>query len=122
MLSERQRIEGPPSSTVENTAPPPPTYEEVNNGVYASKKSNGRTKDGDYFLGEVSNSRLNDNSIFFFALNNENDATSKVGQCISLKGVNEFCLQVIHSYKAESEVELNLSVGDCVVVRQVCSV
>ncbi|KAL5563110.1 hypothetical protein UlMin_032857 [Ulmus minor] len=77
MLSERQRIEAPPSPIVENTMPPPPSYEEVN-GVYASETRNGQRNSLDYFLGEV-----------------------------------------MHPYQAESEVELNLSVGDYVVVRKV---
>ncbi|XP_057966131.1 SH3 domain-containing protein 2-like [Malania oleifera] len=77
MVSERQRIEAPPSSSMDNSMPPPPSYEEVN-GVFASQTHNGSTDGISYFLGEV-----------------------------------------IFSYQAESEVELNLSVGDYVVVRKV---
>lgn len=77
MVSERQRIEAPPSPRVENTMPPPPSYEEVN-GVFLSQSQNGSTDSMGYFLGEV-----------------------------------------LHSYKAVSDVELNLSVGDYVVVRKV---
>lgn len=54
MLSERQRIEAPPSPSIGNTMPPPPSYEEVN-GVYASETHNGSTDGADYFLGEVRN-------------------------------------------------------------------
>lgn len=77
MISERQRIEAPPSPPVENNTPPPPSYEEVN-GVFASQTHNGCSDGISYFLGEV-----------------------------------------MHSYQAESDVELNLSVGDFVVVRKV---
>ncbi|XP_052176144.1 SH3 domain-containing protein 2 [Diospyros lotus] len=76
MTSERQRIEAPPSSTVDSM-PPPPAYEEVN-GVFTSPTHNGSTDSISYFLGEA-----------------------------------------IYSYQAESDVELNLSVGDYVVVRKV---
>lgn len=54
MVSERQRIEAPPSPTVDNTMPPPPPYEEVN-GIYASQTHNGSSDIMNYFLGEVSN-------------------------------------------------------------------
>ncbi|KAF2301928.1 hypothetical protein GH714_030474 [Hevea brasiliensis] len=77
MISERQRIEAPPTPSVENNMAPPPSYEEVN-GVYASQSHNGSTDGMGYFLGEV-----------------------------------------MHSYQAESDVELTLSVGDYVVVRKV---
>lgn len=52
MLSERQRIEAAPTLTIDNTMPPPPSYEEVN-GVYASHTPNGQTNSTDYFIGEV---------------------------------------------------------------------
>ncbi|XP_059431351.1 SH3 domain-containing protein 2 [Corylus avellana] len=77
MVSERQRIEAPPSPSMDNTMPPPPSYEEVN-GIYASQTNNGSTDSMGYFLGEV-----------------------------------------VHPYQAESDVELNLSIGDYVVVRKV---
>ncbi|KAE9620351.1 hypothetical protein Lal_00019475 [Lupinus albus] len=77
MMSERQRIEAPPTPSVDNSMPPPPPYEEVN-GVYASQSHNGSTDNMGYFLGEV-----------------------------------------LFPYSAVSEVELNLSVGDYVVVRKV---
>jgi hypothetical protein len=54
MVSERQRIEAPPSPSMDNTMPPPPSYEEVN-GIYASQTNNGSTDSMGYFLGEVSN-------------------------------------------------------------------
>jgi hypothetical protein len=53
MVSERQRIEAPPSPSMDNTMPPPPSYEEVN-GIYASETNNGTTDSMGYFLGEVS--------------------------------------------------------------------
>lgn len=53
MISERQRIEAPPTTRVENNMPPPPAYEEVN-GVYASHRTNGTTDKSNFFLGEVS--------------------------------------------------------------------
>ncbi|PQM39880.1 hypothetical protein Pyn_14648 [Prunus yedoensis var. nudiflora] len=52
MVSERQRIEAPPSPTVDNTMPPPPPYEEVN-GIYASQAHNGSSDIMNYFLGEL---------------------------------------------------------------------
>ncbi|XP_061340584.1 SH3 domain-containing protein 2-like [Gastrolobium bilobum] len=77
VISERQRIEAPPTPSMDNNMPPPPSYEEVN-GVYASQTHNGSTDSMGYFLGEV-----------------------------------------MFPYSAVSEVELNLSVGDYVVVRKV---
>ncbi|XP_062177742.1 SH3 domain-containing protein 2-like isoform X2 [Alnus glutinosa] len=77
MVSERQRIEAPPSPIMDNTMPPSPSYEEVN-GIYASETNNGTTDSMGYFLGEV-----------------------------------------VHPYQAESDVELNLSIGDYIVVRKV---
>lgn len=53
MISERQRIEAPPTPSMDNSMPPPPPYEEVN-GVYASQTThNGSTDSMGYFLGEV---------------------------------------------------------------------
>jgi hypothetical protein len=52
MISERQRIEAPPTPSVDNSMPPPPSYEEVN-GVHASQDHNGITDSMGYFLGEV---------------------------------------------------------------------
>ncbi|KAJ4964445.1 hypothetical protein NE237_024384 [Protea cynaroides] len=77
MVSERQRIEASPNVAVDNSMPPPPSYEEVN-GVFAAQTYDGLTDGIGYFLGEVT-----------------------------------------HSYRAESDVELNLSVGEYVVVRKV---
>ncbi|CAI8600374.1 unnamed protein product [Vicia faba] len=77
MVSERHRIEAPPTPSVDKNMPPPPSYEEVN-GVYASQEHNGITDNMGYFLGEV-----------------------------------------LFPYHAESEVELNLSVGDYIVIRKV---
>ncbi|KAL1324227.1 hypothetical protein HN51_034391 [Arachis hypogaea] len=79
MISERHRIEAAPAPapSVDESMPPPPSYEEAN-GVYASQASNGSTDSMGYFLGEV-----------------------------------------LFPYSAVSEVELNLSVGDYVVVRKV---
>ncbi|XP_068468828.1 SH3 domain-containing protein 2-like isoform X1 [Phaseolus vulgaris] len=77
MISEQRRIETPPIPSLDNSMPPPPSYEEVN-GVYASQAHNGTTDSMGYFLGEV-----------------------------------------LFPYSAVSEVELNLSVGDYIVVRKV---
>ncbi|KAK6916628.1 SH3 domain [Dillenia turbinata] len=52
MISERQRIEAPPTLTADNDMPPPPSYEEIN-GVFASQDHNGSTDSMGYFLGEV---------------------------------------------------------------------
>lgn len=52
MVSERHRIEAPPTPSVDNNMPPPPSYEEVN-GVHASQEHNGITDNMGYFLGEV---------------------------------------------------------------------
>ncbi|KAE9447334.1 hypothetical protein C3L33_20784, partial [Rhododendron williamsianum] len=76
MISERQRIEAPPSPSMDSM-PPPPSYEE-GNGVFASPTPNGSTDSMGYFLGEV-----------------------------------------MYSYQAEADVELNLSIGDYIVVRKV---
>ena len=53
MTSERQRIETPTTPSLDNSMPPPPSYEEVN-GVFASQAHNGSTDSMGYFLGEVS--------------------------------------------------------------------
>jgi len=53
MISEQRRIETPPIPSLDNSMPPPPSYEEVN-GVYASQAHNGTTDSMGYFLGEVS--------------------------------------------------------------------
>lgn len=76
MVSERQRIEAPPSPVVEDPMPPPPPYEEANG--FSSQTVNGSTDSMGYFLG-----------------------------------------MAVHSYQAESDVELSLSVGDYVVIRKV---
>lgn len=54
MISERQRNEAAPTPSMDNTMPPPPSYEEVN-GIYASPTYNGTTDSMGFFLGEVSN-------------------------------------------------------------------
>ncbi|KAF8377883.1 hypothetical protein HHK36_031271 [Tetracentron sinense] len=77
MISERQRIEASPSPAVDNSMPPPPSYEDIN-GVFTSQTYDGFTDSMGYFLGEA-----------------------------------------MHSYQADSDVELNLSIGDYVVVRKV---
>uniref|UniRef100_A0A7N0T1P5 SH3 domain-containing protein n=1 Tax=Kalanchoe fedtschenkoi TaxID=63787 RepID=A0A7N0T1P5_KALFE len=79
MVSERQRIEAPPTPSVESSMPPPPSYEEVN-GVFSPQSNNGSTDAMGYFLGEV-----------------------------------------MFQYQAVSDVELNLTIGDYVVVRKVAS-
>ncbi|KAL8129267.1 hypothetical protein V2J09_018422 [Rumex salicifolius] len=52
MISERQRIEAPPSLNVQNDMPPPPSYEEVND-VFAAQSENGSLDNVAYFLAEV---------------------------------------------------------------------
>lgn len=55
MIFEQQRIEAPQTPQVENitSSPPPPSYEEVSNGVNASQMHNGTSDAMGYFLGEV---------------------------------------------------------------------
>ncbi|KQJ83831.1 SH3 domain-containing protein 2 [Brachypodium distachyon] len=79
MVSERQKIEAPPTPAAENYMPPPPSYEEVN-GMFASTSTDQSVNSVDFFLGEA-----------------------------------------LDSFKAESESELNLSLGDIVIVRKVSS-
>lgn len=52
MISERQRIEAPATPSINDSMPPPPSYEEAN-GVYASQTHDGSTDSMGYFLGEV---------------------------------------------------------------------
>ncbi|CAL5015681.1 unnamed protein product [Urochloa decumbens] len=53
MVSERQKIEAPPTPAAENyMPPPPPSYDEVN-GVFASTSSNESIQSVDFFLGEA---------------------------------------------------------------------
>jgi len=52
MVSERQKIEAPPTPAVENYMAPPPSYDEVN-GVFASTSVNETIQSVDFFLGEV---------------------------------------------------------------------
>lgn len=56
MVSERQKIEAPPTPAAENymSPPPPPSYDEVN-GVFASTSVNESVQSVDFFLGEVQN-------------------------------------------------------------------
>ncbi|CAM8901578.1 unnamed protein product [Rhodiola kirilowii] len=77
MVSERQRIEAPPSPSIETSMPPPPSYEQVN-GLLSPQSNNGLTDAMGYFLGEA-----------------------------------------MYQYQAVSDVELNLNVGDYIVVRKV---
>ncbi|CAM8937806.1 unnamed protein product [Rhodiola kirilowii] len=77
MVTERQRIEAPPSPSIENSMPPPPPYEEVTD-VFSPQSNNGFTDAMGYFLGEV-----------------------------------------MYQYQAVSDAELDLNVGDYVVVRKV---
>lgn len=110
MLSERQRIEAARTPTIDNYMPPPPPYEEVN-GVYASHTPNGQTNSLDYFLGEVRNCYHDTLTCLLWTC------------CIPFRKPFNMLfqlLQVMHSYQAESDVELNLSIGDYVVVRKVC--
>jgi len=52
MVSERQKIEAPPTPAAENYMPPPPSYDEVN-GVFASTSVNETIQSVDFFLGEA---------------------------------------------------------------------
>lgn len=54
MVSERQKIEAPPTPAAENymPPPPPPSYDEVNE-VFASTSANESVQSVDFFLGEV---------------------------------------------------------------------
>jgi hypothetical protein len=54
MVSERQKIEAPPTPAAENymPPPPPPSYDEVN-GAFASTSVNESVQPVDFFLGEV---------------------------------------------------------------------
>ncbi|KAL6903415.1 hypothetical protein ACP4OV_004228 [Aristida adscensionis] len=51
MVSERQKIEAPPTPAAESYMPPPPAYDEVN-GVFAST-SDESVKSVEFFLGEA---------------------------------------------------------------------
>ncbi|KAF0893743.1 hypothetical protein E2562_029416 [Oryza meyeriana var. granulata] len=77
MVSERQKIEAPPTPSAENyMTQPPPSYDEVN-GMFASSSVDDSVTSVDFFLGEA-----------------------------------------LDSFKAENESELDLSVGDIVIVRK----
>jgi len=52
MVSERQKIEAPPTPAAENYMAPPPSYDEVN-GVFASTSVNETIQSVDFFLGEA---------------------------------------------------------------------
>jgi hypothetical protein len=53
MVSERQKIEAPPTPAGDNyMAPPPPSYSDVNGG-FASTSVNESVKSVEFFLGEV---------------------------------------------------------------------
>lgn len=54
MVSERQRIEAAPSPVIENSMPPPPSYEEAN-GMFATPSVDELAESTEYFLGEVVN-------------------------------------------------------------------
>lgn len=54
MVSERQKIEAPPTPAAENYIPPPapPSYDEIN-GAFASTSVNESVQSVDFFLGEA---------------------------------------------------------------------
>ncbi|KAK3144116.1 hypothetical protein QOZ80_4AG0308990 [Eleusine coracana subsp. coracana] len=54
MVSERQKIEAPPTPAADNymPPPPPPSYDEVN-GSFASTSVNDAVKSVEFFLGEA---------------------------------------------------------------------
>lgn len=105
MVSERQRIEAPPSPSIENSMPPP-SYEEVN-GMFSPHSNNGSTDAMGYFLGEV----------FFYILHQFQSPAD-----FTMVNANMICYQVMYQYQSVSDTELSLDVGDYVVVRKVrCS-
>lgn len=114
MLSDRQRVEAPSASTVDDSLPSPSAYED--NCVFASQAHNGLRDSMNYFLGKLRNQRLRLSTYFreteFLPLKNP--------QWFHM--LHNFILsQVVHSYQAEYDVELNFSVGDYVVVGKVYS-
>lgn len=109
MLSERQQIEAPSTPAAENNIPPPPSYEEVS-GVFASETYEGSTDGADYFLGEVTVLFIN---ICGIMIGITFQILARVSNCLF------FILKVVHSFKAVTDVELSLSIGDFVVVRKV---
>jgi hypothetical protein len=52
MVSERQKIEAPPTPAAESYMPPPPSYDEVND-MFASTSADQSVSSVDFFLGEV---------------------------------------------------------------------
>jgi hypothetical protein len=52
MVSERQKIEAPPTPSAESYMPPPPSYDEVND-MFASTSADQSVNSVDFFLGEV---------------------------------------------------------------------
>lgn len=52
MMSERQRIEASPSSAINNSMPPSPSYTEVNGGLHF-QSYDGSIDGTTYFLAEV---------------------------------------------------------------------
>lgn len=110
MVSERQRIEASPNPVMENSMPPPPSYEEAN-GMFSSPAVDGSAENVEYFLAEVINS--------FSIIEVVGLPVSCHSFLFNLCSILSLSLQVIHSYHAETDVELNLSVGDYIVVRKV---
>lgn len=110
MVSERQRIEASPNPFMENSMPPPPSYEEAN-GMFSTPTVDGSAENMEYFLAEVINS--------FSIIKIVRLSVSCHSFLFNLCSILSFSLQVIQSYQAETDVELNLLVGDYVVVRKV---
>jgi hypothetical protein len=52
MVSERQKIEAPPTPSAESYMPPPPSYDQVND-MFASTSADQSVNSVDFFLGEV---------------------------------------------------------------------
>ncbi|KAL2927693.1 SH3 domain-containing protein 2 [Bienertia sinuspersici] len=117
MISERQRIEAAPSPSVENNVPPPPAYEDAN-GVFAAQAHNGTTDSMGYFLGEVSDYGSLAGDVMNACLRILYEMVSARGACA---GCGSSCpaKTVMCPYQAESDIELNLSTGEYVVVRKV---
>ncbi len=113
MVSERQKIEAPPTPSAENyMAQPPPSYDEVN-GMFASSSVDDSVTSVDFFLGEVWHS--------FHAKSIAPSAKwTWIYRCYaSYINCLVVMMQALDSFKAESESELNLSAGDIVIVRKV---
>ena len=108
MVSERQKIEAPPTPAAESYMPPPPSYDEVDD-MFASTSADQSVNSVEFFLGEVRHLRTSCQMCTKLSIS---------GMLIKWVFVL-LVMQALDSFKAESEFELNLSVGDIVIVRKV---